>query len=50
VGQLSDSKTESYDFALPLSADAAGQEHIVVVRAYDRYDNMNSAKTLVAGK
>ena len=50
TGQLSDSKSESYDFSLPLAADAAGQEHVVVVRAYDRYDNMNSAKTVVAAK
>jgi len=49
VGQISDSKTESYDFVLPLR-DASGQEHIVVVRAYDRYENMNSAKTVVPGK
>lgn len=48
VGQLSDSKTESYDFSLPLSGEAAGQEHVVVVRAFDRYDNVNSAKTVVA--
>src|SRR6266567_7443187 len=50
VGQLSDSKTESYDFSLSVAADASSQEHVVVVRAYDRYDNMNSAKTLVPGK
>jgi hypothetical protein len=50
VGQLSDSKTESYDFSLPIAADAVGQEHVVVVRAYDRYENMNSAKAVVAGK
>jgi hypothetical protein len=49
-GQLSDSKSESYDFALPLAADASQQEHVVVVRAYDRYDNMNSAKTVVPGR
>ena len=49
-GQLSDSKSESYDFSLPLAADASQQEHVVVVRAYDRYDNMNSAKTVVPGK
>jgi hypothetical protein len=48
LGQLSDSKTESYDFELPVT-DAASQEHVVVVRAYDRYDNMNSAKTVVPG-
>ena len=50
VGQLSDAKTENYDFALPIPDDQSGQEHVVVVRAYDRYDNMNSAKTVVPGK
>ncbi len=50
VGQLSDSKSESYDFSLPLAPDTSAQEHIVVVRAYDRYDNMNSAKTVVPAK
>jgi hypothetical protein len=50
VGQLSDAKSESYDFALPIPADQAGQEHVVVVRAYDKYDNMNSAKTVVPGR
>lgn len=50
VGQLSDARTESYDFALPIPDDQAAQEHVVVVRAYDKYDNMNSAKTVVPGK
>jgi hypothetical protein len=60
VGQLSDSKTESYDFrvAVPASGSvtaatktAGGQpEHVVVVRVYDRYDNMSSAKTVIRGK
>jgi hypothetical protein len=49
VGQLSDAKTESYDFTLPIPEDQSGQEHVVVVRAYDKYDNMNSAKTVVPG-
>ena len=48
---------ENYDFradvpapAINLKAAAAGQaEHVVVVRAYDRYDNMNSAKTVIRG-
>jgi sugar lactone lactonase YvrE len=55
--QLSDSKTENYDFrvaAPPVSKDAspsAGSlEHVVVIRAYDRYDNMSSAKTVIRGK
>ncbi len=46
VGELSDAKTENYDFAVPVTGNA-GEEHVVVVRAYDHYDNMNSAKTLV---
>jgi hypothetical protein len=61
VGQLSDSKTESYDFRVVAPATASpstapvknssGQvEHIVVVRVYDRFDNMNSAKTVIRGK
>jgi hypothetical protein len=66
VGQLSDAKTESYDFKVPVpeaSPTTAGNaethdrqtkpasaEHIVVVRAYDRYDNMNSAKTVIGVK
>jgi hypothetical protein len=50
VGQLSDAKTENYDFALPIPEDQSEQEHVVVVRAYDRYDNMNSAKTVVPGR
>jgi len=43
VGQISDSKTESYDFSIPVPAGDP-QEHIIVVRAYDRFDNMGAAK------
>jgi hypothetical protein len=55
VGQLSDAKTESYDFKVPVpevpeTKAPAAAEHVVVVRAYDRYDNMNSAKTVIGGK
>jgi WD40 repeat protein len=61
VGQLSDSRTESYDFRLPVPAacspcattknGTAGQiEHVVVVRVYDRYENMISAKTVIRAK
>jgi hypothetical protein len=61
VGQLSDSKTESYDFrvvipaanptpVMPKSAAAGALEHVVVVRVYDRYDNMSSAKTVIRPK
>lgn len=58
VGQISDSLTENYDFtaAIPTitpGASAAGEksevsnEHIVVVRAYDRFDNIGAAKVIV---
>jgi hypothetical protein len=50
VGGLSDSKAESYDFTVPLTGEAVMQEHVVVVRAYDRFDNMNSAKTVVPAR
>jgi hypothetical protein len=63
VAQLSDSKTESYDFRVTTAAvkpataitttktGAAGQlEHVIVVRVYDRYDNMSSAKTVIRAK
>jgi hypothetical protein len=50
VGHLSDSKTENYDFkATPDSTKdgAPSSEHVVVVRVYDRYENMGAAKILV---
>lgn len=45
VGILSDSKHESYVLDLPASSPA-GQpgEHLLTVRAYDRYDNVGVAK------
>lgn len=51
VGQLSDAKKESYDFKAPLdSAKDAASEHVVVVRVYDKYDNMGAAKAVLHGK
>jgi len=74
VGQLSDSKTENYDFSaalpvaagnsLPSSSPASGgkraapaadppaspAEHVVVVRVYDRFDNVASAKAVIRAK
>ncbi len=61
TGQLSDSKTESYDFRVtapavassataPLKNTGGQLEHVVVVRVYDRFDNMSSAKTVIRGK
>ncbi len=52
IGQISDSTMEKYDFsaAIPHSSDkfaATSSEHTIVVRAYDRYDNMGSAKVVV---
>ncbi|MGB0030574.1 MAG: fibronectin type III domain-containing protein [Candidatus Sulfotelmatobacter sp.] len=53
VGQLSDAKTENYDFKATSEAakeDGSSSEHVVVVRVYDRYDNMGAAKTLIPQK
>ena len=66
VGQLADSKSANYDFQVAVPAapgsSAMGEvparppeaqvsaEHVVVVRAYDRFDNMSSAKTVIRGK
>jgi sugar lactone lactonase YvrE len=58
VGQITDSKTEDYDFranvpAVSASAAAAGAnltDHVVVVRVYDRFENMAAAKTVIRGK
>ena len=44
VGEISDSRSENYDVKIP--APDAG-EHTIVVRAYDRFDNMGSAKVVV---
>ncbi|HEX6503744.1 MAG TPA: hypothetical protein VF011_10870 [Terriglobales bacterium] len=60
MDQISDDKAETYDFRIPLSqpsgdpapsSNAAGTgqniEHVVVVRSYDRFDNMGTGKTLI---
>ena len=49
VGQLSDTKTEDYDFKVS-SGSGNDAEHVVVVRVYDKYDNMGAAKALLKGK
>ena len=48
VGTLSDSKHEHYDFRITSPA-APGEpaEHLITVRAYDRYDNVGVAKTMI---
>ena len=45
VGQISDSKTEHYSVQIP--ATDWKSEHLVAVRAYDRYDNVGVAKTVI---
>ena len=51
VGQLSDAKMEDYDFKADIDAgNHSSSEHVVVVRVYDKYDNMGAAKTLLKGK
>ena len=53
VGQLSDAKTENYDFSVSPEEEKDGSatlEHVVVVRVYDRYENMGAAKTLIRAK
>lgn len=53
VGQLSDTKTENYDFKVtpePAKDGGSSSEHVVVVRVYDRYENMGAAKTLIRSK
>jgi len=59
VGHLSDSKTEEYDFrvtvpqpepAPPPMAGNTANDHVIVVRAYDRFDNLATAKTVIRGK
>ena len=51
VGQLSDAKIEDYAFTVATEAGKdAATEHVVVVRVYDKYENMGAAKTLLKGK
>ncbi|MGA7559123.1 MAG: hypothetical protein WBW12_09410 [Terriglobales bacterium] len=59
VGQLSDSRTEDYDFRAavpqteappPLMENNTANDHVVVVRVYDRFDNLATAKTVIRGK
>lgn len=47
VGEISDSKTEHYDVQVPAAVDSKPAEHLVAVRAYDRYDNVGVAKTVI---
>ena len=62
VGLLSDNRVENYDFSIPMPSETAVSnaaaegkkhpkselptEHVIVVRIYDRFDNMGASKTL----
>lgn len=47
VGGLSDSRREHYSISILAAALAGkGGEHLITVRAYDRYDNVGVAKTV----
>jgi sugar lactone lactonase YvrE len=54
LDHLSDSKTENYDFRAVLPSQITGSknsdEHVIVVRVYDRYDNLAAAKYVLRGK
>lgn len=46
--KISDSKSESYSLLLPFnSPDGNLGEHLITVRAYDRFDNVGAAKTVI---
>ena len=63
VGQISDSRSESYEFTVPAPQDeahapsattakssvqaATSDEHTIIVRVYDRFDNMGVGKVVV---
>jgi hypothetical protein len=51
VGQISDYKVENYDVNVPIPAantqDGSGDEHTIVVRVYDRFENVGSNKVVV---
>ena len=50
VGQISDYKIENYDLTVPLPAPAPGKpaldEHTLVVRVFDRFENVGVAKSV----
>lgn len=48
VGKLSDSRREHYEFRISLDVESGKiTEHLITVRAYDRYDNVGVAKTVI---
>jgi outer membrane protein assembly factor BamB len=48
ASSISDSRREHYEFRISLDTDAGKiGEHLITVRAYDRYDNLGVAKTII---
>jgi len=48
AGKISDSMREHYEIHISLDTDAGKLgEHLITVRAYDRYDNVGVAKTII---
>jgi hypothetical protein len=51
VGQISDYKIENYNVTVPLPTPAPGKpaldEHTIVVRVFDRFENVGVAKTVI---
>jgi L-rhamnose isomerase len=54
VGQISDYKIESYDLTVPTPAPGTGgmknapaDEHTIVVRVFDRFDNVGVNKKVI---
>ncbi len=48
VDKISDSKTEHYSIRLSLDVVSGKvSEHLITVRAYDRFDNVGAAKTMI---
>jgi len=51
IGQISDAKAEDYDFKSDIDPGKdSSAEHVVVVRVYDKYDNMGAAKSVLKAK
>jgi len=56
VERISDARTEKYDFTVPepkadaSAANPASTEHLIVVRVWDRFDNVAAAKTVIRAK
>jgi hypothetical protein len=44
---ISDAPEERYEFSISLPGSTARGEHTVAVRAYDRFENVGSAKTTI---